>query len=165
MRFSNLHTVLGDQRQRRARLGAVVALAAGLVLFQAPTAHAERCLSKSLYADNTVVGANAFARKEGAAPSSPFFAYGAANCAGSTVWMGGGPKPSLFPFGPTSLQPTFCFRVLTGSTFSFKARWPSAAARTAAGSAAGCSFKCGSKTCQVNGENALPVELLTFGID
>ncbi len=94
MNLLGTDAVFDGKRRLRVRLEVVAALVAAVVISGATSAQAERCLSKSLYAMNTVVGANAFARVESATPASPFFAYGAANCTGSTVWMGGSPKPS-----------------------------------------------------------------------
>jgi hypothetical protein len=47
----------------------------------------------------------------------------------------------------------------------FKAQWPSAAARSAAGSNDGCSFMCAATTCFVRATDGLPVELVGFGVE
>ena len=47
----------------------------------------------------------------------------------------------------------------------FVAQWPSAAARTAAGTMDGCRFTCPGGPCFVRATDALPVELMEFAVD
>ena len=61
-----------------------------------------------------------------------------------------------------TMQPTSCAINRTSGTALLLARWPSAASNTAMN---GCTFNCDGGTCRVRGGDALPVELMEFGIE
>ena len=90
---------------------------------------------------------NADRQGNGSGTTATFVGPGFASCMGTPVGAA-----------------TMCAQInISGFFIDFNAKWPSTAARTM-DAVGGCNFTCPGVSCRV-GQNGLPVELLTFGVD
>lgn len=69
------------------------------------------------------------------------------------------------PASMPSLQPSSCNTFTNSTIVLFDAIWANTAARTVAGTQAGCRFDCGAFTCRVRAADGMPVELLELSIE